>query len=102
MNAHAVAKGSQPFIFSSSPNCQGVPGVIREQSRESSLLEREETVNSTRSCLCVHFQKKVQETALLQPGIAFRGSCVPRDSLKAFRKRKRGLIDNRLVLELEA
>lgn len=31
MNAHSVAKGSQPFIFSSSPNYQGVPGAIREQ-----------------------------------------------------------------------
>ena len=52
--------------------------VIREQSQESSLIECEETVNSTRSCLCVHFQRKV----------------------KVFRQR--GLIDNRLVLELEA
>jgi hypothetical protein len=60
MNAHSVAKGSQPFIFPSSPNCQGAPGVIREQSRESSLIEREESVNSTRSCLCVHFQRKVK------------------------------------------
>ena len=60
MNAHSVAKGSQPFIFSSSPNCLGVPDVIREQSREPSLIEREESVNSTRSCLCVHFQRKVK------------------------------------------
>jgi hypothetical protein len=52
--------------------------VIREQSRESSLIECEETVNSTKSWLSVHFQRKVQETALLQSGIAFViGFCLP-------------------------
>jgi hypothetical protein len=60
--------------------------VIREQSRESSLIECEETVNSTKSCLCVHFQRKVQETAVLQSGIAFRYRLLPSARLpeKAF------------------
>src|SRR4029077_2758445 len=69
---------------------------LAAQSRESSLIECEETANSTRSCLCVHFQRKVQETPLLHSRIAFRYRLLPSARLPGKVFRQRGLIDNRL------
>jgi hypothetical protein len=46
--------------------------------------------------------EKVQETALLQSGIAFRYRFLPSARLPGKAFRQRGLIDNRPALELEA
>ena len=59
-------------------------------------------VNSTRSCLCVHSKGRCKKRLCCSLELLFVFGFLPSARLPGKIFRQRGLIDNRLVLELEA